>query len=106
MNITTVVDSDDKTSVMLKNSLMYEAEKQAHKKTYLKLDTACKLMAKLCDEREAEWDSDERFASEEFAYDYVEAARFLANHFGRTNNRIRQVEEWINELPITGKYKS
>lgn len=98
--------TDSDTSRLLKGSALLEAEKQAHKKTYLKLDTACKLMAKLCDEREAEWDSDERFASEEFAYDYIEAARFLANHFGRTNNRIRQAEEWINELPITGKYKS
>ena len=100
MKLTTIVDTDDKTSVMLKNSLLFEAEKQAHKKTFLKLDTACKLMGKLCDEREAEWDSDERFASEEFAYDYLEAAKFLMNHYGRMNNRIRQVEEWLTELPM------
>lgn len=97
--------TDSGTLHVCSKTPLLEAEKQAHKKTYLKLDTACKLMAKLCDEREAEWDSDERFASEEFAYDYIEAARFLANHFGRTNNRISKVQEWIDSLPIDGKYK-
>ena len=56
MKLTAIVDTDDKTSVMLKNSLLFEAEKQAHKKTALKLDTATKHLCKFLDEFEGKGD--------------------------------------------------
>ena len=49
------------------------------------------------DELEGAFDSDEGFASPEIAQDYIDAAKFAADNSGRINNRIRQVEKWLNE---------
>ena len=101
MKLTAIVDTDDKTSVMLKNSLLFEAEKQAHKKTFLKLDTATKHLCKFLDEFEGKWDSNEDCDSPEIALDYLDAAKFMLNHFGRVHNRIDAIQAWYdNYLPF------
>lgn len=99
--ITLATTEQDAAHLLRGCSVLLEAEKQAHKKTFLKLDTAVKHLAKFLDEFEGKWDSDEQCASPEIAQDYIDAAKFMANYFGRVNNRIRHVEEWRdNFLPF------
>lgn len=101
MNLTTIVDTDDKTSELLKGSLLLEAEKNAHKKTHLKMATLAFHLSKFLDEFEGKWDSDEQCDSPEIAIDYLDAAIFMRNFFGRVNNRIDEVQVWYdNYLPF------
>lgn len=51
------------------------------------------------DTMEGMFDSDESQISVEHMTEYVEAAKYAADNFGRINNRIRQMEEVINKLP-------
>jgi hypothetical protein len=44
-------------------------------------------------------DSDESFLSDEHRREYVEAAKFMLDKYGRINNRIRQMEEALDKLP-------
>ena len=93
--------TDTDTERLLKGSVLLEAEKNAHKKTFLKLDTATKHLCKFLDEFEGKWDSNEDCDSPEIALDYLDAARFMLNHFGRVHNRIDAVQEWYdNYLPF------
>lgn len=102
----TLSTTDTDAERILKGSALLEAEKQAHKKTALKLDTTQKLLAKFLDEFEGKWDSDEGCESEEIAFDYIDAAKWMANNFDRKGDRIKAVEEWLREIPIGGfKYK-
>ena len=66
-------------------------------KASLKLQTLARHVSTLLDELEGAFDSDEGFASPEIAQDYIDAAKFAADNSGRINNRIRQVEKWLNE---------
>lgn len=97
----TLATTEPDTERLLKGSVLLEAEKSAHKKTYLKLDTACKHLCKFLDEFEGRWDSDEQCDSPEIALDYLDAARFMLNHFGRVHNRIDDIQKWYdNYLPF------
>ena len=70
-------------------------------KLSMKMSTVAKHLSKFLDEFEGAWDSDETCASPEIAQDYIDAAKYMMNHFGTINNRIRDVEEWLNNyLPF------
>src|SRR5690606_15870758 len=70
-------------------------------KMSMKMNTVAMHLSKFLDEFEGAWDSDETCASPEIAQDYIDAAKYMMNHFGRINNRIRDVEEWLNNyLPF------
>lgn len=97
----TLATTEKDVELLLKVSPLLEAEKQAHKKTFLKLDTATKHLCKFLDEFEGNWDSNEDCDSPEIALDYLDAAKFMLNHFGRVHNRIDAVQEWYdNYLPF------
>jgi hypothetical protein len=44
------------------------------------------------------FDSDPRQLSDEEYIEYIEAAQYMADNFGRKNHRIRLVKEWIDRL--------
>lgn len=92
--------SPSDVSALLKASPLMEAEKQAHKKTYLKLSTAQKIIERLIEPIEAKWDRDQELDSEKEAVDYLDAAEFLRDHFKRRNNRIEKIQRWLDEQPI------
>lgn len=97
----TLATTDTDAERILKGSVLLESEKSAHKKTFLKLQTVVIHLSKFLDEFEGHWDSDEQCASPEIAQDYIDAAKFMADNFGRINNRIRDVQKWLNEyLPF------
>lgn len=80
-----------------------ESQQMAQKIVQLesKAQTTYKLLAKHCDEIEATFDNDEQFDSPESAQDYLNSAKWLHDNFGRTNNRIEDVQRWLNEyLPF------
>lgn len=58
-------------------------------------------LGRFLNEFEGAFDTDESCASTDIAEEYIEAAKYTADNFGRVNNRIRQVEEWVNNyLPF------
>lgn len=96
-HITTLTTTDADVERILKGSVLLESEKAAHKKTFLKLQTLGRHLSKFLDEFEGKWDSDEQCASPEIAQDYIDAAKYMADNFQRINNRIREVEVWLND---------
>lgn len=70
-----------------------------------KLSTTCKLLVKFLDRTEAYFDNkSEAWLKEniypEDAQDYLDSAKWMADNFGRTNNRIEVIKEWMdNYLP-------
>jgi ribosome-binding ATPase YchF (GTP1/OBG family) len=54
---------------------------------------------KMLDEHESAFDSDETFVSPQICVDYIEAAKHCAAYFGRTNNRIKWAQEWLDNVP-------
>lgn len=62
----------------------------------LKLSTSNIHLFKFLDEKEAEFDNDERFVSPEICKDYIDAALYCQNYFDRTNNRITDAMAWYN----------
>jgi len=83
-----------------KGSVLLEAEQQAHKKTALKLNTVVKHLSNFLDEFEAEFDNNKKCASEKIAMDYLDAAEYMRDNFGRKHNRIRDIEEWVYDQPL------
>lgn len=80
------------TNQLLNASIEFE-------KTKFQLQTSNKHLAKFLDEFEAKFDSDEKCDSPEIAQDYIDAATYMQT-FGRTNNMVRKVQEWLdNYLP-------
>ena len=75
-------------------------------KLELKLQTVHKLLSKHCDEIEGMFDGrSEQWLKDYFspasAMDYVKSATWLRDNFSRTNNRIEDVQRWIdNYLPF------
>lgn len=65
------------------------------------------FLKKFLDEFEAQFDSDERCASDEIAVDYIVAARWMKENCGRDDGkRIEYVQDWIDLLPSEKQYKS
>jgi hypothetical protein len=69
---------------------------EAHTAT---INTMKTFLFQYLDTMEGIFDSDESQLSTEHLIEYVEAAKYAADRFGRINNRIRQMEEVINKLP-------
>lgn len=71
-----------------------------------RLSTTCKLLVKFLDRTEAYFDNkSEEWLKEniypEDAQDYLDSAKWMADNFGRTNNRIKEVQLWLdNYLPF------
>lgn len=65
-------------------------------KKYLQAKTLALHLENFLDEFEGAWDNDEQCASPEIAQEYIDAAKYMADNFGRINNRIRAIEEWLN----------
>lgn len=59
-------------------------------------DTQSKHIQKFLDDFEAKWDNREEECemSPELADDYITAATYQADYFGRTNNRVDDVKHW------------
>lgn len=97
----TLATTEQDVELLLKVSPLLEAEKNAHKKTALKLNTVVKGLWIALDEFEGRWDSDEQCDSVEIAEWYVTYAKYLKAHFRRDDaKRIQYVQEWIdNYLP-------
>lgn len=57
------------------------------------------IMENFLNSYEGIFDSDEDFFSAEHLQEYLEAATFMQGAFDRTNNRIRQFQEKLNEMP-------
>lgn len=72
-----------------------QKDNELHKMS-MKTNTLAMHLSKFLDEFEGAWDCDERCASPEIAQDYIDAAKYMMNHFGRIENRIRAVEDWVN----------
>jgi hypothetical protein len=81
------------------HSLAVQACKDHIKQQKEKIELLVHHCSKLLNEVEGAYDSDEKFASDEFCRDYLDAALFLQNYFGRKYNRTAQAQEWINRLP-------
>lgn len=62
----------------------------------LKAETAGKHLCNFLCEFEGKWDSDEKCDSPEIAQNYIDAATFMQHQYDRKENRVRQVQEWIN----------
>jgi Fe2+ transport system protein B len=61
-----------------------------------------KFLCQCLDEFEGRFDSDEKCDSIEIAEEYIEMATYMKNVHGRKYDRIRHVQEWIdNYLPFT-----
>lgn len=67
-----------------------------------KLSTTCKLLVKFLDRTEAyfdnkssEWLKENIFPED--AQDYLDSAKWMADNFGRTNNRIDVIQKWFDE---------
>ncbi len=59
-----------------------------------------KFLCQCLDEFEGRFDSDEKCDSIEIAEEYIEMATYMKNVHGRKYDRIRHVQEWIdNDLP-------
>lgn len=85
----------------LQKSLAIQAVREHIKKQKETIDILVHHCRKLCDEVEARYDNDENFPSTvfispEFARDYMDAALFLENHFGRKGNRVEQAKKWYD----------
>lgn len=96
--------TDSDLERMFKDSLILEAEKSAHKRTYLKVDTLQKFLRVWLCEFEAKWDNDETCDSPEIAMDYIVQATYMRDNFGRKENRIDEVKKWVDDyLPWNAK---
>jgi hypothetical protein len=63
-------------------------------------DTLAMHLSNFLNEFEGRFDSDEKCDSPEIAEEYIDAATYMKNFHGRKENRIRHVQEWIdNYLP-------
>ena len=52
--------------------------------------------AKFCDEQEGIWDSEESLASAEIAMDYLVAAKYLRDNYGRDDaGNIDRIQDWL-----------
>lgn len=76
----------------LKKSIEFEATKKS-------LDIVARHLEKFLDEFDGAFYANDRCASCEIAQDYIDAAKYMADNFGRINNYIRQVEEWLENYP-------
>lgn len=71
-----------------------------------KLSTTCKLLVKFLDRTEAYFDNKsakwlKENISPEDAQDYLDSAKWMADNFGRTNNRIDVIQLWLDSyLPF------
>lgn len=71
-----------------------------------KLSTTCKLLVKFLDRTEAYFDNKsegwlKENISPEDAQDYLVSAKWMADNFGRKNNRIEVIQRWLdNYLPF------
>lgn len=71
-----------------------------------RLSTTCKLLVKFLDRTEAYFDNKsegwlKENISPEDAQDYLDSAKWMQDNFGRTNNRIKEVQLWLdNYLPF------
>src|SRR5688572_22254635 len=71
-----------------------------------RLSTTCRLLIKFLDRTEAYFDNkSEEWLKEnispEDAQDYLDSAKWMADNFGRTNNRIEVIQIWLdNYLPF------
>lgn len=93
--------SDFEIERLLKGSVLLEAEKNAHNRTAYKLNTVVRFLNTFLSEFEGAWDNDEECASPEIAKDYLEAAKFMRDTFGRTGDRIDAIKSWYdNYLPF------
>jgi hypothetical protein len=80
-----------------------ESQQMAQKIVQLesKLSTTYKLLIKFLDRTEAYFDNkSEEWLKEnifpEDAQDYLDSAKWMEDNFGRTNNRINEVQEWLD----------
>ena len=55
-----------------------------------------KFLSKFLDEFEGAFDVTDHCESIEIAEDYLQAAEFMHDHYGRGVGRIREVQEWID----------
>jgi hypothetical protein len=72
------------------------------------LSTSNYHLFKFLDEMEGAFDSNEKFDSPQICRDYIDAALYCLNYFGRSNNRVLQAEAWYNSLnpwELTDKIK-
>lgn len=84
------------TSLALENSIKYENCKQENIRLNARLETSNRFLSKFLEEFESEWDNDEQCASPEIADDYIRAAKWMADYFGRRHNRIDAVTAWYH----------
>lgn len=82
---------DRLNEVALKKSIEFENMK-------MKLDTSNMHLFNMLDELEGAFDSDEKFASCEICLQYIDAAAYCQKYFERKHNRVREAEEWYNNL--------
>lgn len=52
------------------------------------------------DEMEARFDNTSAFDSPQICKDYLDAAKYTAQYFGRTNNRVTEAEHWYNNYSL------
>lgn len=63
-------------------------------------DKTALFLATFLDETEAIFDRDPTELSPEIMQTYIEAAKHLAKDFGRTNNRVKEVWQYMVELEL------
>jgi len=68
------------------------------KNTQVITDPTAIHLSKMLDEVEAQFDRDPSEMSPEFLEDYVNAAGHLGRNFGRSNNRIDNVLEYLQTI--------
>lgn len=67
-----------------------------------RLSTTCKLLVKFLDRTEAYFDNKssewlKENISPEDAQDYLDSAKWMADNFGRRNNRIDVIKKWFDD---------
>lgn len=77
--------------ILLKRSTDFE-------QTRLRLVTSNIHLFKMLDEHEGAFDADEKFESAEICRDYLDAAMYCEKYMGRKENRVRQAQEWYDNL--------
>ena len=87
---------DEQTKNLLELSIIYERERS-------KTKVLVSLLSKFLQEFEGKFSSDETCDSPEIARDYLDAAIFMRDNFGRKENCIREVEAWYSDYVPFGK---
>lgn len=63
-------------------------------------DKTAIFLSEFLSETEAIFDRDPTELSPEIMHTYIEAAKHLAKDFGRTNNRVKEIWQYMVELEI------